>query len=664
VNKNISIVILIALVIAGSAYYINRQLEPVSNTLSNDALLASLPQRDESNIDTSHLAAGLVPPTNKWFSGLALQKQPKTVFSMPNAITASNTAINFSYPSVTSSEGSITSSFKDNLTISVESATHYVITRYDELSVDLTFQLDSERIGTVTLVEGSPYIQFTAHKPAKLFLAARDSDSQVSSNIASFATTTQRFVASTFNGARFSTAEQKVTATMTAGSFVSFHSLPAQQSGDPLAANAGSRLLGATVDYTQRGGQYLTTIKIKTDRDKPTVFGFLPHQSSTTQSTMEYETIYGKQRMIVGNQFSYSTPRIDPSDSLNLTRVRQEDKTLLITNLRREINATKFNATDTYYSGKELYRSAQLLKLANQLKQSDIASTIQTKLRQEITRWLSVSHATSDRHFYYDYKIQSIVGKQASFGSEQINDHHFHYGYFIYAAAILAQYDKAFLQEHKAMVNLLVSDIANYLPDESLPMRRVFDPYFGHSWASGSSPFNDGNNQESVSEALNAWVGISLWASQTKNEILRDEANWMLSLEANSASAYWMNIKASLPTNDNLYAHTIVPLNWSGKRDYSTFFSAEPNAQLGILLIPMNPTMITQLSFGKAAIDAHVQEALRADYNVQFGDYILMYSSLADTSGKLEIARNLPAELIDGANSRSYMTAWILSLEE
>ena len=40
----------------------------------------------------------------------------------------------------------------------------------------------------------------------------------------------------------------------------------------------------------------------------------------------------------------------------------------------------------------------------------------------------------------------------------------------------------------------------------------VFDPYRGHSWASGPSPFASGNNQESSSEAVAAWNGLALWA--------------------------------------------------------------------------------------------------------------------------------------------------------
>ncbi|HEX7210899.1 MAG TPA: glycosyl hydrolase, partial [Propionibacteriaceae bacterium] len=54
--------------------------------------------------------------------------------------------------------------------------------------------------------------------------------------------------------------------------------------------------------------------------------------------------------------------------------------------------------------------------------------------------------------------------------------------------------------------------------------RRTFDAYAGHSWASGTAPFADGNNQESSSEAITAWTGLALWAKASANPNLETEA--------------------------------------------------------------------------------------------------------------------------------------------
>ncbi len=218
---------------------------------------------------------------------------------------------------------------------------------------------------------------------------------------------------------------------------------------------------------------------------------------------------------------------------------------------------------------------------------------MQQKLRTELITWLKPGDGRVKKVFYYDTKIKGIVGETVSFGSQEFNDHHFHYGYFIYAASILAKYDNEFKEQYSPAVNLLVADIANIKQEDSFPLRRTFDPYFGHSWASGSSPFNDGNNQESVSEALNAWTAVELWANETSNDTLLQEANWMLSNEYQSALSYWVDYDMNKAPYAQNYTHTISPLNWGGKRDYATFFSGEPSAMLGILLIPMNPTMVS-----------------------------------------------------------------------
>lgn len=298
-------------------------------------------------------------------------------------------------------------------------------------------------------------------------------------------------------------------------------------------------------------------------------------------------------------------------------------------------------------------------KHAKQLGEADAATTIQQRLRDGLLAWITVDN-TSATSLYYDTKIHGIVGVTPSFGSEAFNDHHFHFGYFIYAAAILAQYDTEFKTAYQDQVNLLVADIANYRSGELLPLRRNFDPYFGHSWASCSAPFADGNSQESSSEAINAWVCIALWARQAQNPELADHASWMLSNEVASASAYWLRFDSTAAPYSSGYNHSVIALNWGGKRDYATFFSAEPRAMLGIQLLPMSPTMQYMSQYGER-ITLHLKEARTGAASGQFDDYLLMYESIRSVTDQLERAKQLPDSAIDGANSRSYLYAWIMS---
>ena len=71
-----------------------------------------------------------------------------------------------------------------------------------------------------------------------------------------------------------------------------------------------------------------------------------------------------------------------------------------------------------------------------------------------------------------------------------------------------------------------------------------------------------------------------------------------------------------------------MSLNWGGKRDYATWFSPEPAAMLGILVIPMSPAS-TYLGGDPDRITANVEEATGGEFDQKFGDYLLMYAALA-----------------------------------
>jgi endo-1,3(4)-beta-glucanase len=96
------------------------------------------------------------------------------------------------------------------------------------------------------------------------------------------------------------------------------------------------------------------------------------------------------------------------------------------------------------------------------------------------------------------------------------NDQHFHYGYHIYAAAVVAHFDPKWGRKHWEQVLLLVRNIANpSREDYAFPLFRHKDWYQGSSWASGvpNPPYLNGKNQESTSEAIAAYEAVALYGS-------------------------------------------------------------------------------------------------------------------------------------------------------
>lgn len=65
----------------------------------------------------------------------------------------------------------------------------------------------------------------------------------------------------------------------------------------------------------------------------------------------------------------------------------------------------------------------------------------------------------------------------------QYNDHHFHYGYMLHGAAVIAKYDSAWWNTNKALITAFARDIGNpSTSDKFFTVARCKDWFAGHSW--------------------------------------------------------------------------------------------------------------------------------------------------------------------------------------
>jgi endoglucanase Acf2 len=115
----------------------------------------------------------------------------------------------------------------------------------------------------------------------------------------------------------------------------------------------------------------------------------------------------------------------------------------------------------------------------------------------------------------------------------------------------------------------------------------------------------------------------------------------------------------------------VTSLVWGGKRERNTWFSAEPSAALGIVVLPVTGAS-GYLAGDPERIRDNLAEALgtaelwsdAGAWDVMFGDQLLMYAGLAgrdDAAAALEVARSLPDERIDDGSTRSWMLAWLMA---
>ena len=179
-----------------------------------------------------------------------------------------------------------------------------------------------------------------------------------------------------------------------------------------------------------------------------------------------------------------------------------------------------------------------------------------------------------------------FTDKLLNFGNGMYNDHHFHYGYHIYAFATVAKFRPEWGRQYFEKILLLVRDIANPSPQD--PYFAVFrhkDWYQGHSWANGIGvTFLNGMNQESSSEAIASYEAVTLFGktmqhilSGEEQKVARDiyKAGLLLtSTEIRSARRYYQVTHSASEEEDiypAIYEPKVVGIVWSMMVHYGTW---------------------------------------------------------------------------------------------
>ena len=242
-----------------------------------------------------------------------------------------------------------------------------------------------------------------------------------------------------------------------------------------------------------------------------TIMGILPHQyknmSNVTYMDNKAITLRGYMKFIKGSSYTTNMtyngiipymPSLSSDDSQGREELQKYVNNFVNKYMTGAGNWTLANdeGNETYYHGKKLNRSAQVVAAAKAVGDEGNAQKVLNGLEKNLEDWFTYS-GNSDKHYftYLGEGVGALLGFQSSFNSvDQFNDHHFHYGYFIESAASVGLYDREWLNNYKDVVKQLIYDIAcpyrnnkECVADcgNAYPYLRSFSPYEGHSWASG-----------------------------------------------------------------------------------------------------------------------------------------------------------------------------------
>ena len=356
------------------------------------------------------------------------------------------------------------------------------------------------------------------------------------------------------------------------------------------------------------------------------LLGLYPHQwfnnpkvsQSLEDTGMSYQTLRGKIRLLAAKGFATETTYtgfVPYWPGVNNT-VKAGEKTYELNELlNKDIAKARPMmleiGTGPYWQGKGLQRITQLMNVAEQ--QGDLAGRdkLMKLLKERVQKWFSAQD--SKNYFVYDKGLGTVVAyPEEYFAVQQMNDHHFHYGYWIRAMADIALRDPAWASDDQwgGMVNLLIKDIATAERGRAdFPFLRNFDPYEGHSWASGVGLGPFGNNQESSSEAVNAWAGLIQWAEVKANPRLRDLGVYLYATEVNAINHYWFDIHHQVFAPE--YKNAEVSMLFGGKYAHNTWWIDEPRQIHGINLLPITTAsnyLATDPSFVNRNLSALVPE--------------------------------------------------------
>jgi endoglucanase Acf2 len=498
---------------------------------------------------------------------------------------------------------------------------------YSDGSVTVQWKSGATAVMEATFVHGSPYVYFTALQ-GNLVIRTKSADggekgvfhqsgnnlgvwTEVAGNRNAFLITGHD--ATTFssvntnsigvnNGSKRMTVTwlPQLTGTPDAAmisTFAQYATQPVDKANITYAVDRASNKVTVSHQYQFNGANVTTMV------------GMLPlHWKNSTQAVTSYKarSARGVTKFAATSSFSYTIPYVGvlPYFPENIGDYNPTQLRALVTEFVNQGTAKWNTATDTYWAGKNYGKVAELAAIARSIGMTTEADQMIAWLKAELQDWFRANtngNLDTNKYFAYDNNWSTLLGFDESFGAQQqLNDHHFHYGYFVRAAAEICRIDAGWCgsTQYGPMVELLIRDYAAGRDDAMFPYLRNFDPAYGFSWASGHANFALGNNNESTSEAANAYGAIVLYGMITGNDAITERGMY---LHASSTAAYWeywnnidryKGLGGDYDNFTSTYTKPTTSIIWGNGHVFSTWFSGAYAHILGIQGLPLSPLVL------------------------------------------------------------------------
>lgn len=633
-------------------------------------------------------------PTDKWWSSAAWLPYSDTMYPNPFQITAVAAGLQVNDPAVTANSGGI---FSDpasyDFTLGSTASTDFpsaLVDGYSDWTVSLLWDDGSGGTMRVTSGEGMPYLDATyaGGNPTVTFSGTPTVYSgNAASSVLGVTINGHDYGLFAPTGATWSgigTAD--LVCNLPSGTdYFSVATLPDSTSStlQEYAQYAYSFVTGTSVSYSvnQSTSQVDTTYNFATEAmqgsQSGTIAALYPAQwenltAGTSLLPYTYASVHGTMKTLAGPSFSTVLtyhgilPYLPPVGNYNASTLDG-----YIQSVVNESSHYTFG-TDTYGEGKAFGRIAQIIPLAQSVGDTSSANNLLNWLETNIANSFVATDSTGAEKtsdlFWYDPTWGTLIGYPSAYGSAtDLNDHSFHYGYWVHAAAQIALDDPSWASQSQwgAMVNMMIKDYGDGNTSSSMfPFLRSFDPYAGHSWTSGNAEFNDGNNLESSSEAIQAWAAMIEWGAATDQPAIENLGIYLYTTEVTSVLQYWFNVDGTnFPSS---YPNDYTAMQWGGKSVYATWFSSDPEQIRGINILPVTGS---SLYLGlNPTYDQQFMQQLVSEYGSDnwkvWPDILWEFQAFYDPTGAINLFNADPSYTPEQGESEAHTYSWLYDMQK
>ncbi|AZM58923.1 MULTISPECIES: glycosyl hydrolase [unclassified Streptomyces] len=600
-------------------------------------------------------AANRPVPTNDWWSSLAFQRfagnpYSENMYGHPLTYKAVSGGLEVGYPTshqIVGEGRQYEFPHKADLTLGLAglNAPDAKADRWSDWTVT-PYWSDGSRTLRTTIGHGMPYVYAEGTGgAAQISAAAAPTVFADRGNVLGVTISGHHYGLFAPSGSDWTVSGNTLRADLGSKDYFSLAVLPDRDALSDFQKYAFSFVTGSEVEWDYREGDgevaatYRLTTEAKEGQETGTLQALYRHQWLHTSDPLTgYRYVSPRGEMKVREGTSFTTVQDVNGVLPGLPSAPGVDRNRIASSIDEVLGqADPFSgAVDTYWTGKALGKLAVLVPLADRIGETADRDRLLDLLKGRLQEWFTVGGASE---FSYDQQWRTLIGYPASYGSDkELNDHHFHYSYYVMAAAIVAQYDPQWAAESEwgGMVGELIEDAANPARnDTKYPFLRGFDVYAGHSWAAGHQAFAAGNNQESSSESVNLSAGLILWGSATGDKALRDQGVYMLMTESEAIAQYWFDADQEVyPDN---FGHDVVGMVWSSGGAYSTWWTANPEEIHGINFLPVTGGSL-HLAREKDMLRRSVAEMERENGGaaVEWRDIFWEVQALYDPAGAMQ----------------------------